>query len=302
MTEHRCPNCGSPAPDSFCSSCGQRQGSLFPSVWSWAGDMVDELLLVEARLPRTLKALVWPPGALTGEWRRGRRAAYVHPFRLYLLAALPCFLLLSSGDPRTTFFGVLTDAAFTPPEGLPSETERAPPPLAADADGAARAADSVARGAWWARADSAYAANVEGMDRIAAGTRFVMNVLPGVVGLVLVPLMALVMIPVMGLKYRYIEHMVFSLHAHTLLFLWGTLVLGIGRYLGFWVLLPGLPLAYLHVTFSAKLAYASDRPVVLGGMVLVSLAHLLGFVGLYLLLARLIWQLDPTGRLWAAPP
>jgi hypothetical protein len=87
-----CPNCGFPATEAYCASCGQKRGDLFPSVRQWVVEGFEELIGVDAKLPRTLKKLVWPPGELTREWGKGRRAQYVSPLRLYLAAAFLLFL------------------------------------------------------------------------------------------------------------------------------------------------------------------------------------------------------------------
>lgn len=88
-----CPNCDNPAPDSYCSKCGQRQGSLRPTLIDWLRQTMNELFLVESRLPRTLAALA-RPGRLTAAWIHGKRATYIPPFRLYLFAAAAFFFLL----------------------------------------------------------------------------------------------------------------------------------------------------------------------------------------------------------------
>ena len=88
-----CPNCGSDANGRYCSECGQAQGELMPSIARWIQDALDELLGVDGKLLRSLRLLAWPPGELTLEWSRGRRARFVSPFRLYLAAAVVFFLV-----------------------------------------------------------------------------------------------------------------------------------------------------------------------------------------------------------------
>ena len=88
----RCPNCGQAGPDRFCPSCGQKQGDLLPTVREVIRDAFSEALEIDGKLPRTLRALAWPPGQLTTEWLLGRRASFVSPLRLYVVAALVFFL------------------------------------------------------------------------------------------------------------------------------------------------------------------------------------------------------------------
>ena len=186
MNGRTCPNCGATAPDRFCPTCGQRQADdLVPTLGEWIAETADELLLVEARLPRTIRALFWPPGHLTREWRRGRRASYVTPLRLYLLAAVPFFLGVSviGSEPRggMGFFETLMTvgyanavadiASYEPLQPLPPELT----------------GDSVARARWQAEFEESrreYGDRAAAQDqRIREGLDRFFELLPVVVGL-----------------------------------------------------------------------------------------------------------------------
>lgn len=93
MAAYICPNCRTIAGGQYCPTCGQRTGTLTPTLIAWFGPLFDELFFVNGKVPATLRRLLWPPGELTREWRQGRRARYLHPFRVYLLAAATYFLL-----------------------------------------------------------------------------------------------------------------------------------------------------------------------------------------------------------------
>lgn len=86
-----CPNCRSDGLGRFCPGCGQESPREL-TVRAWLAEALDELLFVDGRLPRTLKALMSRPGLLSVEWQAGRRARYVRPLRLYLLALAAGFL------------------------------------------------------------------------------------------------------------------------------------------------------------------------------------------------------------------
>jgi hypothetical protein len=83
-----CANCGALVIARFCSECGQEQANLFPTVTTWFRELLSEAFTLEGKLPRTLRALAWPPGQLTRQWYAGRRTAFVSPLRLYLASAL----------------------------------------------------------------------------------------------------------------------------------------------------------------------------------------------------------------------
>jgi len=57
--------------------------------------IADDQIGLDAKLPRTLKALFLKPGLLTAEFMNGRIARYLPPFRLYLFASVLFFVLVS---------------------------------------------------------------------------------------------------------------------------------------------------------------------------------------------------------------
>lgn len=86
-----CPDCGSEVDGPWCSRCGQRQGPLHVPLRRLVADFLEDEFSLEGRLPRTLRQLVFRPGALTLEWMAGRRSRYIAPLRLYLLTSFVMF-------------------------------------------------------------------------------------------------------------------------------------------------------------------------------------------------------------------
>jgi len=230
-----CPNCGEPAPGRFCASCGQRQGELVPKLRSLLNETLGEILFVEARLPKTLRALFWPPGFLTQEWWQGRRVPFVSPVRLYLLAAIPFFFVFSLPKDETIqrqgFLEFLVWASYMEAEAPAFSPHEAPP--------AGVATDSVARAEWLERRREEGAVDdalQEVADRkVGTGVRRILDILPIVVGIIMVPLLALFLAFGARPAERFVARMVLSLHLHTVgyvlaVFGW---IMGLGLGLGF---------------------------------------------------------------------
>jgi hypothetical protein len=91
-----CLNCGMPLTGAFCAGCGQRDIPPYPSVRELAMDAISEFSGWDGRLASTLRALVRRPGMLTHEFLEGRRARYISPLRVYLIASLVYFVLAAS--------------------------------------------------------------------------------------------------------------------------------------------------------------------------------------------------------------
>lgn len=81
----RCLNCGAALTGSFCAQCGQRVVALDAPSWVVIREAIEEAFDVDGRVLRTARALL-RPGELTTEYRRGHRAPYVGPLKLFLIA------------------------------------------------------------------------------------------------------------------------------------------------------------------------------------------------------------------------
>ena len=90
-----CLNCGDPTPGRYCPTCGQRKVEVLVSIRGLLADVLEDQLVLNRALPRTLGALLFRPGFLTAEYVRGRIVRYIAPFRLYLVSSVVFFLLLS---------------------------------------------------------------------------------------------------------------------------------------------------------------------------------------------------------------
>jgi len=83
-----CHNCGSVLTGRWCHDCGQDSRDPLRVLASIVGEFADAALSWDSKLARTLKALLFEPGFLSNEFVAGRRARYVGPVRLYLLASI----------------------------------------------------------------------------------------------------------------------------------------------------------------------------------------------------------------------
>ena len=220
-----CPNCGSPRLRSFCPDCGQAAPAPTDySLRAYAGELVGQITNADGKLARTLWALVARPGVLTAEHLHGRRARYLRPLQLFLLANV----LLFVAAPQVPLFSYSLEKylRYAPPS----------PTLAA-----ALVRQATTRG-------HTHAAGAGGAAFEAYERRFDTRVEAQRKSLVilLAPGLALALRILFarrrglhGVPARYGEHLVFALHS--LAFVW-LLLAGLGvlsRALGGIVIAPG---------------------------------------------------------------
>lgn len=86
-----CLNCGAPAPGKFCPECGQETAREPRTVAQFFDGLIAQYVAREGQLWQTLSKLFFVPGALTVEYIAGRRARYLRPLQLYLIASLIVF-------------------------------------------------------------------------------------------------------------------------------------------------------------------------------------------------------------------
>lgn len=193
-----CLNCGEKLLGEFCWRCGQEAVDLRRPLRDLASDFFDDVLNLDSKLLRTIGPLLLRPGRLTREYVTGRRAPYVKPLRLYLVAALLAFGVLALWPQRVV------------------RVESKPPARESGAPASIRlgnAPSKVARGLERAMADEKRFG-----EEVAANLSRAF--------FLLLPVFALLL----KLLYRrrrllYLDHLVFALHYHAFAFVIFTLMI-----------------------------------------------------------------------------
>lgn len=109
----RCLNCGEELTGPFCAQCGQRDIPPYPSVRELVTDAFWELSGWDGRFAATARTLVKAPGLLTVDFLEGRRARYISPLRLYLLASLVYFLAAAAAPKLRPGDGLIVSTSIT---------------------------------------------------------------------------------------------------------------------------------------------------------------------------------------------
>ena len=91
-----CENCGALLTGEFCAKCGQHAIDYRRSIFRVLLDAADSFLNWDTKFLHTMNQLLIHPWQLTNDFNAGRRARYVHPLRLYLIASIVFLLATSS--------------------------------------------------------------------------------------------------------------------------------------------------------------------------------------------------------------
>ena len=115
----RCLNCGAALTGRYCANCSQAADVHVPSTRELLHEAVEGITHSDSRLWTTLRLLWFVPGKLSQEFIAGRRAAYLPPFRLYLVLSIIFFLVASVSPMRAQFVrfdNPRAGATSTPPD------------------------------------------------------------------------------------------------------------------------------------------------------------------------------------------
>ncbi|MBD3854970.1 MAG: DUF3667 domain-containing protein [Acidobacteria bacterium] len=205
-----CPNCSAPLSGPFCSSCGQRQMDLDQPFREIAGEAMESFLSFDTRILRTLWPLVRRPGMLTVDFLAGRRARYVHPFKLYFAFCVLLFLglamsgysVIQIGESEDIVTGVRVDVS--------------------EEEGVEEAAEASEKPSFLARVLTPIGDLAEN-DPDRLNRIFTDRLAKSII--LLVPVFALLLLALYRGR-RYVAHLVFSLHLHSFAFL--ALIVGLG--------------------------------------------------------------------------
>jgi len=214
-----CLNCHAALVGPFCAQCGQRDIPPYPSTRELVVDAFWELSGWDGRFASTVRALVQKPGMLTREFLAGRRARYLSPLRLYLLASLAYFVLAAAA-PQVKLPG-------KDPQGfvVSTTTSKSRPERVADA-----VSGSFDRGPALSSADRAAALkDVEKAPALMRPTlqkaigdpsgfkRGIAATMPRML-FALLPVFAAI-VAVFYRRRKYPEHLYFAIHLHAFIFL-----------------------------------------------------------------------------------
>lgn len=91
-----CPGCGAPATGRFCAACGEETVVEDLSLRALVAGVVEHLTALDVKLLRTVRLLLFRPGQLTVEYRRGVRKRYTRPLPLFLLVLGAFFVAMAN--------------------------------------------------------------------------------------------------------------------------------------------------------------------------------------------------------------
>jgi hypothetical protein len=233
-----CSNCGESLSGEYCAACGQRHEPHIHSMAHFAGEAFESITHADSRLWRTLGFLLVKPGRLTREFFDGRRAAYLPPFRLYLVISVAFFLLGPSADSSVAIKDAADTVDLAVSDAISKSASKTT--VGAEEDGVSTIkveglsdfcrefldlpdSDNSARNNL--RANCRRIAEGDGRE---LGRNFLLN-LPRAM-FVFLPALAFVMWLLYWRPRRfYVEHLLFLVHNHAFVFLGFSILILIGR-------------------------------------------------------------------------
>jgi hypothetical protein len=201
-----CPNCGAALSGPYCSSCGQRQVDLDRPFRERSGEVMESFLSFDTRILRTLWPLISRPGWLTLEFLAGRRARYIHPFKLYFAFSVLLFLALAFSGYMAVRIGSTDDQGVA---GI--QIDNGSDEQEGDDDPAEESEEPSFLGRLFRPVGELAANDPDRLNRLFTD-RFAKSVI------LQVPIFA-VLLRVLYWRRRYVAHLVFSLHLHSFAFL-----------------------------------------------------------------------------------
>ncbi|MCU0352632.1 MAG: DUF3667 domain-containing protein [Cytophagales bacterium] len=200
-----CANCNAALQPKFayCPACGQSTEPKLASFGEVTKDFLEDYFSFDSKVFRSLVPLLLRPGFLTDEYIRGRRVRYIPPLRMYLTISLLAFLMLAVNKPSRTQYRVA--------DGNISSRELAEIQRDLETNRTASDDDFLIGDAFW--------------------DNFFDSTLPKLF-FVMVPLYALIQVLLYHRQKRfYMEHLTFSLHFHSFVFVVLLLYMLVSSYL-----------------------------------------------------------------------
>lgn len=236
-----CPNCGSRLNDQFCAHCGQENKATVLAFHRVVSDFLGDLFNFDSRLFNSFVPLLFRPGQLTAEYVAGRRARFIPPVRMYLFLSLFFFGVATLGIPDDLVdFGDgertgESHAPNTPRLRIAPQGDRDPVRIersdGARTEQAGDGQDSERNEVNFTDEESGWLYEAErraerNVKRLKDDEEFRGEMVRRLVGNL--PIMMFVLLPVYALMLKilyvrsgryYVEHIIYSLHLHSFIFL-----------------------------------------------------------------------------------
>ena len=223
-----CPNCAEPllprqdgSAPLHCPACGQETNIQAPKLGELLQQFGGAYLSTEGALWRTLKQMLFKPGALTVDYLAGRRRRYVLPLRLYLTISL-LLLVVVRFSGGFEFIGGLQVPSLVSAEQKQGPLQTLTVTVLGSTVGLRSGVFVCQRLPGWLCQQLQARAATDGRTFLyrlrTANDRVTANF--GVVMFVLLPVFAVcLMLATPGRGLRYTEHLVFALHLHSFWFI-----------------------------------------------------------------------------------
>lgn len=91
----RCQNCGASLTGPFCHLCGQKDGDMRRPIWEFTEELLDAFARPDSKTMQTLAMIMIVPGGLTRSYMDGRRARFIPPIRLFIIAFFTFFFIIN---------------------------------------------------------------------------------------------------------------------------------------------------------------------------------------------------------------
>lgn len=237
-----CRNCGAEVEEKYCPKCGQLAASFHRPIWSLVGETIADTFTVDGRLAKTLPVLLFRPGRLTKSYTEGKRARFVPPFRMFLLASLLFYLMLFTVVTPGQWLNSIDDETRADIETSLAETPEIPE-LDAETRARLERANISVDAPEEIRGDieNQIVAVLNRPDQFAAEIE---KWLPRL-SILMVPLtiIALVLLHVWRRSLYVYDHAVHALHLHSWIYLTGAFMMFAGPHL------PGITFALYGIGF-----------------------------------------------------
>lgn len=228
-TVRLCLNCAEALQGRYCHRCGQRDQERRLPLKALFHDVLHDIWHLDHKILHSVWLLITRPGLLTLDYLEGRRMRWVPPFRLYIFVSFVLFAVLSTirmvGDRNAAKAGTT------------------PPPMALKVVGEAPGATPKAKPGWASDIKARGKRAQENPDQYQR--LFLANLSKAL--FLLMPLFAgLLHLTYLRRKTLFVDHMVLSLHHHTLSFFVILALMGLNALPGDdWGTIPGCLLFFL---------------------------------------------------------